>query len=173
MTDTRRRIVDAVHETPGIHFNGLVRTLDLATGQVQYHLKRLLAEESIEATELYGRTHYYPDGFDAPDRRTIALLRRETTRDIVAHLFEHETARPGTIAEELGVARSTVEWHLDRLIEQDLVEKHRDDGNRVTLELTRPTETVDLLAAVDPTLLESLVSGYTALLDDVFEDGGP
>ncbi len=173
MTDTRRRIVDAVRATPGIHFNGLVRTLDLATGQVQYHLKRLLAEQSIEATELYGRTHYYPAGFDATDRRTLALLRRETTRDIVAYLLEHEMVRPGTLADELGVARSTIEWHLDRLLEAELVEKHRDDGNRVTLELTRPAETVELLEEVAPTLLESMVSGYTNLLDEVFEDGGP
>lgn len=170
MTDTRRRIVDAVRESPGVHFNGLVRALDLATGQVQYHIQTLLAEDSIVATELYGRTHYYPAGFEPTERRTIALLRRETTRDIVAFLFEHGTARPAAVAAELGVARSTIEWHLDRLVEQDLVEKHRDEANRVTLELTRPEDTAELLKEVDPSVLESMVSRYTALLDDVFEE---
>ncbi|MGM0397617.1 MAG: winged helix-turn-helix transcriptional regulator, partial [Halobacteriota archaeon] len=38
MVETRTRIAEAVRTQPGIHFNGLVRSLDLATGQVQYHL---------------------------------------------------------------------------------------------------------------------------------------
>ncbi|MFW5918782.1 MAG: winged helix-turn-helix transcriptional regulator, partial [Halanaeroarchaeum sp.] len=93
MVETRTRIADAVRSTPGIHFNGLVRSLDLATGQVQYHLKRLLSEETIVKVELYGRTHYFPDTYDDWERRTLALLRRETTRDVVAVLFEMGSAR--------------------------------------------------------------------------------
>jgi len=168
MTETRRRIVDAVRETPGIHFNAIVRSLDLATGQVQYHVKKLLAEESIQATELYGRTHYFPEGFDDAEQRTVALLRRETTREIVAYLFDHEGARPGDIADAVGVARSTVEWHLDRLIEQDLLYKRREGSNRVTLELRHPEATAALLSEVDPGLLDTMLSGYERLLDDVF-----
>lgn len=174
MSDTRSRIATAVRDAPGIHFNGLVRRLDLATGQVQYHVKRLLATEVIESTELYGRTHYFPEGLPEADRRTIALLRRETTRQIVAELFDREQARPHEVAEALGVARSTLEWHLERLVEQDIVVKHRGDGNRVTLELTQPEETIELLRRTDPSLLESMVSGYTRLVDEMlFDDSDP
>lgn len=170
MTDTRRRIESAVRASPGIHFNGLVRRLDLATGQVQYHLKRLLADEAIESTEIYGRTHYFPEGLSQTDRRTIALLRRDTTRAIVAELFDRGRARPDEVAEALGVARSTLEWHLERLVAQDLVTKHRGDGNRVTLELVDPEETIELLQVTDPSLLESMVSGYTRLVDEFLGD---
>lgn len=170
MSETRTRIEAAVRSTPGIHFNGLVRSLDLATGQVQYHLKRLLSTETIAATELYGRTHYYPRDIDETDRRTLALLRRETTREIVAAIVERDTARPGAIARDLGVARSTLEWHVDRLVRQDLVEKRRGDGNRVTLVLTDPDGTIDLLREVDPSLLEEMVSGYTRLVDELLAE---
>lgn len=174
MTNTRTRIEDAVRATPGIHFNGLVRSLDLATGQVQYHLKQLLATDEIVATELYGRTHYYPREVDGADRRTIALLRRETTREIVALIFGRDTARPGAIAHDLGIARSTLEWHLDRLIEQGLVVKRRGDGNRVTLDLTDPIRTIELVREVDPSLLEERVSGYTGLVEGrLFEPAEP
>lgn len=60
MTETRTEIEDAVYDHPGIHFSELVRQLDLAPGQVQYHLKRLRAEDSVVDERLYDRTHYYP-----------------------------------------------------------------------------------------------------------------
>ena len=40
-TDTRERIAAHVEHNPGVHFSELVRDLDLAPGQVQYHLRRL------------------------------------------------------------------------------------------------------------------------------------
>ena len=159
------RIADAVRTTPGIHFNGLVRSLDLATGQVQYHLKRLLAEESVVKTELYGRTHYFPDSYDEWERRTLALLRRETTRDVVAVLFEMGSARPNELAETLDLARSTLEWHLDHLIEQGVAVKRYTSRNRVSIELARPEETIELVRSADPTLLGKMVSRFTRLVD--------
>lgn len=172
MTETRQRIEDAVRGTPGIHFNGLVRSLDLATGQVQYHLKQLLEAEAIDATELYGRTHYFPRDVSDEARATVALLRRDTTREIVAELLDRETAKPGDIAAELDIARSTLEWHLERLIEQHVVKKNRHEGNRVSLELVDPERTLGILRQTDPSLLESMVEGYTRLVDELlFEDG--
>lgn len=165
MVETRTRIADAVRSTPGIHFNGLVRSLDLATGQVQYHLKRLLAEESVVKTELYGRTHYYPDTYDEWERRTLALLRRETTRDVVAVLFEMGSARPNELVETLNLARSTLEWHLDHLIEQDVAVKRYSSRNQVSIELARPEDTIELVRSADPTLLGKMVSRFTRLVD--------
>jgi predicted transcriptional regulator len=165
MVETRTRIADAVRSTPGIHFNGLVRSLDLATGQVQYHLKRLLAEESVVKTELYGRTHYFPDTYDKWERRTLALLRRETTRDVVAVLFEMGSARPNELAETLDLARSTLEWHLDHLIEQDVAVKRYTSRNQVSIELARPEDTIELVRSADPTLLGKMVSRFTRLVD--------
>lgn len=165
MVETRTRIADAVRSTPGIHFNGLVRSLDLATGQVQYHLKRLLAEESVVKTELYGRTHYFPDTYDEWERRTLALLRRETTRDVVAVLFEMGSARPNELAETLDLARSTLEWHLDHLIEQDVAVKRYTSRNQVSIELARPEDTIELVRSADPTLLGKMVSRFTRLVD--------
>lgn len=95
MTETRATIADAVRAHPGIHFNELVRTLDLANGQVQYHLGRLRDEGSVVAERLYGRTHYYPPGYDEWERRALALLRRETAGDVVAYLLANGPTPPG------------------------------------------------------------------------------
>ncbi|MFB6152956.1 MAG: winged helix-turn-helix transcriptional regulator [Halodesulfurarchaeum sp.] len=173
MSQTRRRIADEVRSRPGIHFNGLVRSLDLATGQVQYHLRKLRSDGDVEREEVYGRTHYYPDAFGEWEQAALALLRRETTREVVGLLLERGPSRPAELAEELALARSTLEWHLNHLVEQDMVVKHRGPRNHVTLELTRPEETVALLQEADPSLLESMVSRYTRLVDQLLYDDRP
>jgi DNA-binding MarR family transcriptional regulator len=73
------------------------------------------------------------------------------------------------VAEDLGIARSTLEWHLDHLVEQDVAEKKRDERGRVTLVLTRPAATVELLAAVSPSLPERFVDRFARLVDGLLE----
>lgn len=169
MTDTRTAIADCVRARPGAHFNELVRRLDLAPGQVQYHVDRLRADEAIVVEPVHGRTHYFPPDYDGWERRALALLRRETAGDIVGYLLENGPARPAAVADDLDVARSTLEWHLDRLSAADLVEKRRDRRNRVTLAVARPSETVRLLRDADPTLRERLVDRFTRLVDQFLE----
>jgi len=165
LSETRRRIASHIRTHPGVHFNGLVRALDLAPGQVQHHLKALLAGDDVVEEPLLGRTHYYPGGYGAWERQALALLRRETARDIVAMLLDVGAAPPATMVDRLGIARSTLEWHLDRLETVGLVEKTYDDRRHVTLELARPEETAGLLRDADPTLLETLADRYTRLVD--------
>lgn len=170
MSVQRARIADAVAEAPGIHFSELVRRLDLAPGQVQYHVKRLLRRDEVLEERLYGRTHYYPPSFDEWERGAVALLRRETARDVVTSLLADGPAGPASVAEDLGLARSTVEWHVGRLADRGLVEKRRDGRNRVTLVPARPQETVRLLAAVEPSLPDRLVDRFARLVDSLLAD---
>jgi predicted transcriptional regulator len=171
MTDTRSRIADCVRARPGVHFNDLVRRLDLAPGQVQHHLKRLLSDERLVADELYGRTHYYPPEFDAWERRVLALVRRETPRDVVACLLdEGGSAPPARVADAVGIARSTLEWHLDNLVETDVVTKSYDERGRVTLTLRHPERTAELVASVSPSLPERFADRFTRLVDDLLAE---
>lgn len=169
MTETRATIATAIERHPGVHFNGLVRHLDMAPGQVQYHLRRLHSDDSVVVEKLYGRTHYYPPGYDSWERRACGLLRRETAGDIVAYLLANGPTAPADIAADLDLARSTVSWHLDRLEEQDVVGKRGADPNATHVVLERPTETVQLLRAVDPSLREKLVGRFTRLVDQLLE----
>lgn len=169
MNETRERINQRIQSQPGIHFNELVRVLDLAPGQVQYHLKRLCSAESVVEKRLYGRTHYYPPEYGPWERSVLSLLRRETAGDIVAVLGERGTTQPQTVIEDLDIARSTLEWHLDHLTEQEVVIKQRDEHNRVTLALARPTETAQLLEAVTSSTPERMVDRFTRLIDRLLD----
>lgn len=162
----RRRIAERVRADPGVHFNALVRALDMAPGQVQYHLNRLLGERVV-AEDCYGRTHYYPPSFDAWERRALALLRRETSADVVSVLLESGETPATEVAERVGIARSTLSWHAERLIDVGLVEESRDPAGRVALDLAYPQRTARLLRRARPTLPGRLVDRFTRLVDSL------
>lgn len=169
MNETRTRIADRIRAVPGVHFSGLVRDLDVAPGQVQYHVRRLLADDRFVDRHLYGRTHYYPPGYDEWEQATLALLHRETAADVVAVLLERGPTPPTDVVAHLGIARGTLEWHLARLVEQGVVTKRRESGNRVTLALARPGETARLLRRASPSVPARLVDRFTRVVDQFFE----
>lgn len=170
MTETRALIANEIEGTPGIHFNELVRELPVAPGQVQYHVRDLVDTGRVVREELFGRTHYYPPGYDAFDRAAVALIRRETTREVLVTLIEDGPLGPATVADEVGIARSTLEHHVDNLGEVGLVEKRRDAHNRVTLVLAAPERTGELLSDVTPTMPARLVDRFTLLVDELLAE---
>lgn len=163
--DTRTRIRACVEAHPGVHFNGLIRRLDVATGQLQYHLRHLVDHDVLVCETYYGQTHYYPPETNPSHRGILALARRETSREILFDLLEHGPARPADVADRLGIARSTLQWHLDRLVEQGVVGKRTDTHNRLTLVVARRDETLHLLETIEPSLSERMVDRFERLFD--------
>lgn len=169
MSETRDRLRRHVEAHPGLHFNALVRRLDLAPGQVQYHLRRLAGDDRVVGDDLYGQTHYFPPGFDPIERRTLALARRETARDVLFYLLERDEVPAAAVADDLDLARSTLSYQLERLVDADLVTERRDDRRKVYVSLARPDETLRLLRRIRPSLPARLVDRFTRLVDDLLE----
>ncbi len=169
MTETRQQVRRQIHANAGIHFNELVRESPFAPGQIQYHVRRLLDDDELVREEFYGQTHYYPLTYDEWERAALALFRRETTREIVVYLIEHEPTTPVALVDALDIARSTFEYHLNRLVEHEIVEKRYDDRNRVSLVLANPERTGELLSVVEPTVPDRLLDRFTRLVDELLE----
>jgi len=163
---TRQRVREHVSANPGIHFSELTRRLDIATGQAQYHLHRLVRAGEVESTEIRGRTHYFDREYDPWEQRVLALARRETTRAIVAHLLDDGPLAATDLTDRLGVARSTVAWHVSSLVDAGVVEKSYGERGRAVVTLSRPDETRRLLEAIEPSLADRLVDRFTRLVDD-------
>ncbi|WP_269459370.1 winged helix-turn-helix transcriptional regulator [Natronobacterium gregoryi] len=150
MNDTRRRIHSCVVENAGVHFNELVRRTDGSPGQVQHHLQRLLDREKLVSEKLYGKVHYYPPEYDEWERKALALLQRDVSCEIITRLLKDDSPTPSEIADSVDIARSSLEYHLERLIDCDVVEKEYGPGNRVLLGLSHPEQTEILLVEVTP-----------------------
>lgn len=167
MPDTRGLIRAHVHAHPGLHQSRLGRELDLASGQLQYHLRRLRDEGGIVREHVGGKSHYYPDEFDPWERRTIAFLRRETPRALIVRLHVEGATTPGALATDLDLARSTIAWHVSNLVEHGVVEKSADTP--MTVSLVAPDRTAALLEAVSPSLPDRLVDRFARTVDDLLE----
>lgn len=165
MSKVRRRVREHVYENPGVHFNELARNLDIATGQAQYHLRKLRRRDDVVAEEIQGRTHYFDGEFDAWERRVLSLCRRETTRAIIGHLLDDGELTATDLTERLDVARSTVSWHVSSLVDAGVVQKSYGRHGRVELALERPAETERLLERVTPSLSDRLVDRFARLVD--------
>ena len=109
MTDVRQQVREHVRDNPGVHFNALTRNLDVATGQAQYHLHRLGRQDAVVAERIRGRTHYFDPEYDAWERRTLALYRRETAGEILTLLIDEGRLPAATLADRLDLAHTTVE----------------------------------------------------------------
>ena len=167
MPDTKTRVREHVHETPGVHFNRVSRDLDIATGQAQYHLRRLVRDGDLAVERIVGQTHYFDPQFDSWERAVIAFLRRETARGIIVRLHADGPARPVDLADDLDLARSTVSWHVSNLTERGVIEKSVDQP--VTLSLTRPERTADLLDTVSPSLPNRIVDRFVRTVDSLLD----
>jgi DNA-binding MarR family transcriptional regulator len=97
----------------------------------------------------------------------LALVRRETTRDVLLAALDDHSNRPSDVADRVGIARSTLEHHVDNLEAAGVLEKERDRRGHVTLTLARPQRTADLLETVEPSVSDRLVDRFTRLVDDV------
>jgi predicted transcriptional regulator len=173
VTETRSQVRECIHRNPGIHFNEVRRTLDIATGQAQYHLRKLRRQEQVRREEICGQTHFYPPTYSAWERGAIALLRRETTREVVLLLLEDDQVPPSALADRLGTARSTVEWHLSNLIEYDVVRKTTvttRGEEQLVVELTDPSTTYRLLREVEPRFSDRLVDRFSRLADELLAE---
>lgn len=172
MSETRTRIQECVYLNPGVHFNEISRKLDIATGQTQYHLRKLIRGERLEKESIAGRTHYYPPTYSEWERGAIALLRRETTREIVLYLLRNNRATPAELTDRLDLARSTIEWHLSRLIDREIVTKEQldDSTTELVVQLTGESDVYRLLREIEPRLLDRVVDRFSRLADDLLDD---
>lgn len=171
MTQTRSQIRDCVYRNPGIHFSAVQRQLDIATGQAQYHLRKLCRNDELTKEGVCGRTHYYPPTFSQWEREAVALLRRETTRELVLFLLDRDPVSPATIADRLDLARSTVEWHLARLVEHEMARKQTPaEGQTVTVTLTDDEDLYRLLREIEPHILDRVVDRFSRLTDSLLDE---
>jgi len=168
MPDTRARIRRHVRETPGVHFNRVGRDLDIATGQAQYHLRRLVRDGEIAVERIGGRAHYFDPAFDPWERRTVAFLRRETAREILVRLHADGPTRSTTLADELDLARSTVSWHVSNLVESGIVEEVRRATHAPLARVPRADRDA-FFDEVSPSLPDRIVDRFVRTVDSLFE----
>lgn len=166
--ESRREIYRTIHDAPGIHVRALQRDLEYAKGTIQYHLRWLESHDLVESEADGDLTRYYPARtLDQTEKTTLSALRRQYSRQIIAHLAADGPLTTSDLADRIEKSASTVSWHLSRLHEAGLVEKRRD-GRFVNYDLADREHVLRLYATYEESFADRM-------LDNVLEiwNAGP
>ncbi|HET6405835.1 MAG TPA: ArsR family transcriptional regulator [Candidatus Thermoplasmatota archaeon] len=166
--EVRQRVYDAVRRYPGIHLREIERQIGVSAPLAQYHLRKLAEEGFVEVHEQGGYARHYPTdkGKSASvtprDLPIVGLLREEVPLHIALLLLDRGAMTHAELVEALGVAKSTVSYHLAKLAEADVVERAGD----AKLRLKDRERVYRLLLAYRPT--PTLVDAFADLWEDLY-----
>jgi len=136
--DARKKIYEIIKSNPGLHFRELQRRSGLATGALQYHL---LVRERFD------------------DVKLMSLLRQDSIRGIVVFLMGKRSAVFETIVKNSGLSSSTVSWHLEKLVEFQIVQKYVS-GKKTFYKIVDKDRVASILVGYKESFLDSVVDNF-------------
>lgn len=154
----RQSIYTAVRNFPGIHLRELERMTGESAALVSYHIEKLVAEGFVAIREQGGYTRFFPTPkakaarIKPEDEAWLGMLREEVPLHIVLVLLDEGPLAHGTIVEKVGVAKSTLSYHLAKLAEAEIVTR---EGRSIRLSDRERTYRLLLAYKPTPTLLDT------------------
>ena len=128
---TRRRIHDIVEANPSLCIKDIAERAEVSYSTASYHLDRLVKNGFLVANEQGNRVCYFKNGgaFSRDERDLVPILQNDECMRVFNHVLEHPWCYRAEVAQALGVSHTTVNWHLRRLIDAQLIEEHREGRN--------------------------------------------
>jgi len=123
----RRMILGLINEMPGIRYMELKRITGLAYGTLTYHLSRLEGEGRIKVVRTTRKSRYYPACMSELEANIIDCLRNSTCKSILSVLLEHEYVTLQILMKTLKNGKSTIRYHIDRLMSIGVINAFRVD----------------------------------------------
>ncbi len=122
----RADILECVTRTPGAHLRGIERMTQLPLGQVLYHLDRLERMGLVVSSKDAGfRRYYLTKDVGRSEKKYLAALRHEVPRRLVITLLQTPGLAHKDLQAILGVAGSTLSFHLERLLASGVLVRHK------------------------------------------------
>ncbi|MEO9364598.1 MULTISPECIES: winged helix-turn-helix transcriptional regulator [Candidatus Nitrosocaldus] len=163
MSNIRNTILEYISKNPGIRYRELLRMLGLTNGVLSYHLYRLESEQMIRIERDGGMTRYYASDVKQDEANILGMLRIPTARRIISYMLENDgSATLDEIAFMLGKAQSTIFWHMKRLMEKGLVNKHDSKYMLRSKHLI-----AEVLARYNEQLVERVADNYADMMEDL------
>ena len=165
--EIRQKILQYIENNPGVHLRQISRDLGLAMGNAQYHLHLMETEGKIKTRRDTLYRHYYPLAIlNELDEVIAALLRQETSRNILIHLVENEQGLTQTELTRLtNLSAPTISWHMSRLITSGLVTGNKE-GRMIRYLLKK--NTVNDIAKIVKTYHPSIWNTLASRLAELF-----
>ena len=125
-SDTRIRLYSLIMQNPGLHLSKIADVLEMSSPLAEYHLSYLEKNSYIMSVPdekgYYKRFYVASSEVGREDKKQLALLRQEQLLKIVLLLIKHQVLRHKEISEKLKISPSTLSYHLNKLVEQGIIE---------------------------------------------------
>ncbi|MHA1745796.1 MAG: winged helix-turn-helix transcriptional regulator [Promethearchaeota archaeon] len=130
--ETRGGIIDIILETPGVHFNQLLRQMSISAGTLAWHLD-ILETFKIIKKERVGQYLVYFSYLDANplENMDFKLQKSQTTLEIVRLIRENPGIYQNQLAKKLKLNHKTVKYHLNKLLDIHLIYFKMDGRKRL------------------------------------------
>lgn len=128
----RKQVLDLIRKYPGLHVRGVEAQLGLSGPLALYHLRKLDERGYVESRESGGYLRYYPTAKAAPvglteaDKKILGYLREEAPLGILLTMLDEGPLPNKDLADRLGLAASTLSYHLAKLGKDGVVHQLAD-----------------------------------------------
>ena len=120
--ETRGRIIETILETPGIHFNEILRRVSISAGTLAWHLD-ILETFKIIKKERVGQYLVYFSYLDANplENMDFKLQKSQSTLEILRLIRENPGIYQNLLAKKLKLNHKTVKYHISKLLDINLI----------------------------------------------------
>jgi len=155
--EVRKTIFNYILKNPGVHLNEISRKLCIPVSTVNYHLIYLKKIEAL-VTKTEGRyvRYYVAKKISSRETKIINLLRKDVPLRIVVFLLLYPDSSQIKISRYLGRHSTTIAFHLDKLIETDIVE-YSPNGTQIHYRVKSQEDIFEILSRYRESLLQDTV----------------
>ena len=120
--ENRKNIVNKIFLYPGIHYNELLRTTELKSGQLQWHLNKLIQNKIVRTDKIEHFVVYFPMNMKVPVNIDYFFLKKsKITFTILKHIQKNPGIYQSKIGHDLNLKRNTVKYHIDKLLQKNFI----------------------------------------------------
>lgn len=124
--EAREEILDVLKREPCLSFKEIQDRVGLAPGTTKWHLDKL-EDSSFIASRRDGRhTRFHPVGMDKRTIEAVVAVRDPSRLALVRMVQRNPGITQGDLARAAGLAQSTASHHLERLIDDGLIDKEKE-----------------------------------------------
>ena len=125
--DINSKILHFIQDKPACHLRQIKKELNISMGTTQYHLEKLEKEGKITSTKKGLYKYYFPIGiFHETEKNLLQVLTQETSRKILMFIIEKQNPTQSQVVDLIGLSTSSVNWHLNRLINYNIISEIKD-----------------------------------------------
>lgn len=165
--ESRRRIYDYLLANPGMHLRRIGRALGMSTGMLSYHLMYLEREGMLKSEADGHRKRYFiARAFMEAQRHILGVLRQDVPRRIVVDILVNGERTFAQLRETAGVSKSTLSYHLQKMMQRDLLVRFRRERESV-FAIKNMDEVTQLLVANRQSFHDDAVDRFADLWDNL------